>query len=132
MFGIPEESIPLVSKGLNTAMVLVILYGLSQRRRPRRHIPAMLVAFVGDVVNVLIIELNRGAIEQTVGFFANLDLFELFHVTVSAVCIVCYVIAIVTGCKLLKTGEKRKAHRINALVFLIMRTASFITSFWMG
>ena len=88
----------------------------------------MLLAFVGDLTNVLVIQLSRGAIQQ----IPQMTPYELFHVSVSVLSVVCYVIALVTGWKLLKTGQKRKIHRVNAIVFVVTRALSYFTSFGMS
>jgi len=50
---------------------------------------------------------------------------------VSVLCILGYMVALGTGLRLLRRGKGRRAHRVNALVFIITRLSSYVTSFWM-
>jgi len=133
------NSIPLISQAINTAMLLVLVAGLLKRRQPRVHIPLMLVAFIGDLINVVIVEVyarshgsGEGAVEQGLGFAQGEGTsLQLFHISVATLCLVGYVVALVTGTRLYRTGRGRKAHKINAGLFIVMRLATYVTSFWM-
>ncbi|MBI4604101.1 MAG: hypothetical protein HY721_19260 [Planctomycetes bacterium] len=134
------ESLSVVTKVVNTAMVLLIAYGLWHRRRPRVHIPVMLTAFAVDLANVLAIELlisrsrtgGTGAVEQGITLFVRGGpLLQQVHVAVSFLCVLGYVVAAVTGTRLWRTGKGRRLHRANALVFIATRLSSYVTSFWM-
>lgn len=123
-----EITISDLSKAVGTIGIVIIAVGLRFRRRPRLHIPMMVAAFVIDVANVLVIELNRGAVKQALEggeFLLN------FHVSVSVICVVCYVVALITGPMLLKRGTCRTAHKWNACVFIVTRLLNFVTSWWM-
>ena len=134
------EDFSLLSKSVNTAMLVVIAFGLWYRHRPKIHIPAMVTAFVVDLANVLWIEIyarsrgdGKGAVEQGIDSFTGDGRFiEQFHITVSTLCIVSYVVAIITGTILYRRNKGRGFHKLNACVFLLMRLASYVTSFWMG
>jgi len=140
-----EDTISILTRSLNTAMVLVLAVGLKLRYRPTIHMPLMLTAFVVDLGNVLIIELGRGAVEQATEAFGSGAYFEQFHVLVSALSLIGYVVAVVTGTKLYRASRPasgspgnpdrakklRKVHKVNAAVFIVMRLASYVTSFWM-
>ena len=72
---------------------------------------------------------SQGAVEQGLrSFYDNLFSLLNFHILVSVISIVCYIIAIRTGRRLFRTGEGRSAHRKNAMVFVAVRLASFVTS----
>jgi uncharacterized membrane protein YozB (DUF420 family) len=130
--------IPLASKTANTAMLLVLAWGLWNRFRPRRHIPAMLLAFVVDLANVLVIEVyarsqGKGAVEQGIEQFTEEgELMQQVHIAVSVLCILGYVVAVATGIRLQRSGKGRSVHRWNAGIFIATRLASYVTSFWMG
>ena len=70
--------------------------------------------------------MGAGAVEQGFRSLAE-DPFSLlnFHILVSTVCIVCYIVAVFTGRKLLKSGLQagRRAHKVNACVFIVTRLA---------
>ena len=134
-----DESLGLLTRVLNTAMLLVLAAGLAYRFRPRVHIPLMLTAFAGDLVNVFLVEVysrrtseGTGAVEKGIGAFAGeSDFLSRFHIIVSVLCILGYMVALATGLRLLRRGTGRRAHRTNALVFIITRLSSYVTSFWM-
>ena len=123
-----EITISDASKAVGTIGLVIIAVGLWFRRRPRLHIPMMVTAFVVDVANVLVIELNRSAIKQAL---EGGELLLNFHVSVSVICVVCYVVALITGPILLKRGRCRTAHKWNAVVFIVTRLLNFVTSWWM-
>ena len=134
-----DQSLGLLTRVLNTAMLIVLAAGLLYRYRPRVHIPLMVTAFVGDLVNVLLVEVysrrtseGTGAVEKGIGAFAGeSDFLSRFHIIVSTLCILGYVAALATGIRLLRRGTGRRAHRINAFIFLVTRLSSYVTSFWM-
>jgi formate-dependent nitrite reductase membrane component NrfD len=122
--------LPLISRVLGGLVLLWIGYGLLKRRDPKVHIPVMVSAFILDVANVVIIELNRKAIERTLETAAAPGEWILkFHIAVSVIALVCYVIALITGPLVLKRGRCRGLHFKNAVVFLVCRVLNFITSF---
>lgn len=114
---------------MNVANVLVfglILYGVVQHARRTLHVRVMTVAFCLDILMVLIIELSRNAIEQAVG--PTSDLMK-FHVAVSVLALVFWVLQIVTGRQILRGQPKRPRHRIQAWTFLLLRGANLVTAF---
>jgi uncharacterized membrane protein YozB (DUF420 family) len=121
---------------INTLILLVLAYGLKMRRKPEVHMKVMITCFVIDVINVGLVELGAragggsGAVAKGVDSFLE-ELFTIlnFHILVSIGCLVCYGIAVYTGRKLYKTGEGRSRHRKNAIVFIVMRLSSWVTSF---
>tara|TARA_B100000809_G_scaffold256560_1_gene296719 strand:- start:5058 stop:5393 length:336 start_codon:yes stop_codon:yes gene_type:complete len=97
----------------------------------------MTTCFVVDLLNVILVEVaargpggeSPGAVEQGLKSFWNDPVSLLnFHIAVSVISIVCYIIAIRVGRRLFRTGEGRGLHRKNALVFIVTRLASFVTS----
>ncbi len=133
------EILTLLSRILNGVILAAIAVGLWQRHHPRRHVPIMIASFIVDLANVLVVELNRGAVEKafkTVGRTG--DWILQFHILVSVACLACYAVALATGLKLLKSGaatplpRTRGLHKKNAAVFLICRVLNFITSFQIG
>ena len=133
------DTLSIATKAINTVIALAVLpYGLANRRRPKVHIPVMLTAFGVDVINVLLVEYfarsrhGKGAVEQGVAAFSGGGTFlERFHIIVSLLCVLGYVVAGITGRRLYRRGRGRKVHKGNAVIFLFTRYASYITSFWM-
>ena len=141
-----EETISILPRSLNIAVIFVLAVGLFLRYRPKIHMPLMLTAFVVDLINLLIIELGSGAVEQAVDAFTEGTYFVSFHVSVSALALAGYVVAVISGTKLYRASglaarlpvadpervrTLRKVHKVNAAIFIVMRLASFVTSFWM-
>lgn len=124
---------------VNVLVVAGLAYGISKRREPAIHMKVMTTCFIIDILNVILVEVenhlrpregpSKGAVETGWESFLE-DPFSLlpFHILVSVISIVCYIIAIRTGRRLFRTGEGRGAHRKNAVVFIVTRLASFVTS----
>lgn len=127
------ENLPLLSKVASTLVMILLVIGLVYRRHTRIHIPIMLSCFALDLSNVLVIELNRGAIRQTMDTVTEVgDWLLKFHIVVSVICVICYPLAVFTGLRLLRRGVHRTSHRLNACVFLVTRVLNYVTSFWVG
>ena len=111
---------------LATVAVVLIAAGLYFRNDRARHVPFMLVAFVADVVGVILVEVKLRAVEG-LGEAAPLT---LFHAIVAFIAVVGYVVQIVTGKSILK-GEMKwwNLHRKVAVIFLVARALAYITMF---
>ena len=122
---------------VNVLVVIGLIYGISKRREPAIHMKVMTTCFVVDLLNVILVEVaarvtnedSQGAVEQGLRSFYE-KFFSLLncHILVSVIAIVCYIIAIRTGRRLFRTGEGRSTHRKNAMIFVVTRLASFVTS----
>lgn len=130
--------LPILTRVLSTAAVLIIGAGLVARRNRRVHVPLMLTAGLVDLVNVALVEYHarasrgRGAVEQGLSALLQGDqLLREIHVAVSSLCVVSFLVALVTGWRLLRRGRSRAWHRTNAIVFVALRLVSYGTSFWM-
>ena len=133
------NSLVIVALLVNALVVAGLIYGISKRREPAIHMKVMTTCFVVDLLNVVLVEVenqlrpregpSKGAVETGWDRFLE-DPFSLlpFHILVSVISIVCYAIAIRTGRRLFRTGEGRGVHRKNAVVFIVTRLASFVTS----
>lgn len=118
---------------VSTLVLIIISLGLFFRHRPKIHIPCMLTAFLIDISLVLYIEVTRHAIE-TVGQAVQRPLpygLLLFHVTMSALVLVLYVLMFRLGFGLFKGKESNRGiHRNLGYVFVVCRLANYITSFF--
>ncbi len=130
------EILPTVNRSLGTLVVVLLIYGLWNRRRPRIHMPVMIGCFVIDVANVVMIEVGRlvmegeGAVARSVRSLTQEGLTLLnFHIAVSLLTLVCYGIAVGTGLRLYRRGRGRGVNRTNAVIFLLARATNFVTSF---
>lgn len=124
---------------VNSLVVLCLVYGISKRREPVIHMKVMTACFVVDLLNVILVEVevslrqtdgeSKGAVQQGMeSIWDNPFALLPFHILVSVISIICYIIAIRTGRRLFRTGEGRGLHRKNAVVFMVTRLASFVTS----
>jgi hypothetical protein len=120
---------------ISTLVIFIISVGLLFRHRPKVHIPCMLTAFLIDISLVLYIELTRHAIE-TVGKVVQRPLphgLLLFHVTMSVLVLVLYVVMFRLGFGLFKGKEaNRGIHRKLGYTFAVCRLANYITSFFVA
>lgn len=130
--------LPLLTRILNTIAVLLIGGGLLAIRRRHTHVALMLTAGMVDLVNVVLVEYyarvsrGSGAVEQGVSALLEGDqLVREVHVAVSSLCVIGFAVALVSGWRLLRRGRSRRLHRANAVVFVVLRLASYVTSFWM-
>lgn len=110
----------------STLVVLALAWGLACRRQTRKHMKIMIGCLIADVIIVLAIEIQRNAIAQTQEEMPPL---LAFHVWVSLIFVLNYIFALFSGIRLFKTGKGRKAHKINAGIFIVCRLLNYITSF---
>ncbi|MEB3287313.1 MAG: hypothetical protein VKJ04_07405 [Vampirovibrionales bacterium] len=118
---------------ISTFILALIGIGLWKRRDMKIHVPAMLAAFGLDVMLVLIIEINRQAIETVAASVKTPDAHALllFHVSVSLATVILYAVLTYLGFKVLKGNRGLlKLHRNLAAVFLLCRLANYVTSFY--
>lgn len=96
----------------------------------------MSTAFLIDLSLVLIIELQRQAIENVI---VSKSAFVWFHVTISTLVLVLYLVLAITGSKMSKIAQGPalaasrlyKTHKITSLFFIIFRLTNFFTSLFM-
>ena len=94
------------------------------------HVKTMLTAIVWDILLVLQIELSRGAIEKASKVTSNPQILNI-HVSLAVSAVVLYVIMLITGKKVLKGNRGILGlHRKLGLLTLLMRTLTFVTSFF--
>ena len=131
------SNLVIVALLVNVLVVIGLIYGISKRREPAINMKVMTTCFVVDLLNVILVEVtarvtnedSQGAVEQGLrSFYENFFSLLNFHILVSVISIICYIIAIRTGRRLFRTGGGRSAHRKNAMIFVAVRLASFVTS----
>lgn len=112
---------------VSTLVLLLLAAGVYFRRRPKVHMKLMCSVFVCDLLVVLYIEITRHAVEKMVTATGAL---LWFHVTVSVLVLVGYVVQIVLGRRLLK-GEKasKSTHMKVGITFCSLRILNYVTSF---
>ena len=101
-----------------------------KKKNRELHVKTMLLAIAWDIILVLQIELSRGAIEKASKVTSNPNILNI-HVSLAVSAVVLYVLLIVTGKKVLKGNRDIIGlHRKLGLLALLMRTLTFITSFF--
>ena len=119
---------------ISTFVVLLLAFGFLNRHKRHIHIPVMASAFVIDLGLVIYIELNRHAVETLI---THSNAFMIFHVSVSTLVLVLYVMLAVVGSKMAKltTGEQlvslTSKHVTLARIFILFRLTNYVTSFSM-
>jgi len=116
----------------STIILLLIYFGVSKRKDRKIHIPVMISAIAWDLLLVLQIELNRGAIAKAAKAMTNPMLLN-FHVTIAVSTVLLYFALLYTGGKLSKGVSKfRPWHKKLGGITLILRTMTYITSFFVA
>lgn len=105
-----------------------LIFGVLQRRNRRVHIPTMIGCCIADIALVLVIELNRSAINTAT---TTTDPLMRFHVAVSVTAVLCYFVALYTGFRR-RRNECLRIHKWNAMLFLFCRSSNWVTSFFVG
>jgi hypothetical protein len=116
---------------IQSAIILSIFtYGLYQRKNKQIHTKVMLGAIIWDILLVLQIELNRGAIAKASKALSNPMILNI-HVAMALTCVVAYFFMLYSG-KFLKIGEfkLRSLHKKVGIFAYVLRIATFITSFY--
>lgn len=108
----------------------LMIFGISKRKVRKIHVPTMIFTLTWDILLVLQIELNRGAIKKASEALVNPMLLNI-HVSFAVSSVVFYFLLIYTGRKLLK-GETsiRNRHRLFGWTAFALRTLTLITSFF--
>jgi len=113
----------------SSAVFAILLIGLYFRRKPRLHIPLMLLAFVLDVSLVIYLEFARSALTTA---SAPPHGFVLFHVCLAVITLMLYVIQIISGIFVLIFEVPSTFHRRSACLFFLFRFSTLITSIWVS
>jgi len=101
-----------------------------KKRNRKLHVKTMLMAIVWDILLVLQIELSRGAIAKASKVTSNPNILNI-HVSLAVSSVVLYIFLIMTGKNVLKGNHGILGlHRKLGLLALLMRTLTFITSFF--
>lgn len=112
---------------VSTVVLLILLAGYLQRFNRKRHIILMSSAFVIDLGLVLIIELQRHAVEKVVA--QQVSSLTLFHAGISLVVLLLYVTMIYLGRGIvLGKPYAREHHRMVSTVFIAFRLTNYVTS----
>ncbi len=111
------------------ATFVVILVGVLLHKQRQLHVRIMMGCFITDLLLVVLIELQRSAVEQIAT--AKTGLLK-FHIAVSVAAVILWVAQVVVGRKLLRGAPMLRRHRIQAWAFLLFRFANAVTAFFVG
>lgn len=113
---------------ISTLVLVIVAVGFwLRRRRNAVHIRLMISAFLIDLCLLVYIEYSRQAVQKVV---ASTRPVVWFHATVSVVVLLCYVLMIHLGRGVLAGNPTaRKRHRTLGIVFVILRSLNYITSY---
>jgi uncharacterized membrane protein YozB (DUF420 family) len=108
----------------------LLTLGVVKRKNKNIHTKTMLIAIVWDLLLVLQIELNRGAILKASKATTNPFILN-FHVSMAVTCVLLYIFMLYSG-KFLKIGEYklRSLHKRFGFATYIIRFITLITSYW--
>lgn len=113
----------------STIIVILMLYGFSQRSKRYRHMKMMKTAIIWDLLLIVQIELSRGAIIKASNAITNSMILNI-HVSLAVSTVLLYGLIFYTGNRLSKGDESiRKFHKPIGYLTLTTRLATFITSF---
>lgn len=90
---------------ISTLVLCLITVGLLTRRNPSLHLRFMAAAFLTDLGLVLYIETTRHAVDQVIHRAGAL---LYFHVSISVLVLVAYVVQILIGTRLLLGANNRQ------------------------
>jgi hypothetical protein len=113
---------------ISTLVLVIVAVGFwLRRRRNAIHIRLMISAFLIDLCLLVYIEYSRQAVQKVV---ASTRPVVWFHATVSVVVLLCYVSMIHLGRGVLAGNPTaRKRHQRLGIVFVILRSLNYITSY---
>jgi hypothetical protein len=116
---------------IQSALIFSLLcLGIALRKQRTKHVPVMATVMLWDIILILQIELNRGAVEKAVKAISNPMMLNI-HVAIAISCVVLYGILLFTGRKLLQNDFKvKKLHRTIGWTTFVMRLLTLITSFF--
>lgn len=108
----------------------LMVFGITQRKNRKVHVPTMATVLIWDVILILQIELSRGAVEKASQAVVNSMILNI-HVAFAVSSVICYVLLVITGRKLLAGNNQIRAkHRIFGWTAFALRTLTLATSFF--
>ncbi len=110
-------------------IVLLMIYGVSQRKNKYKHVKTMKTAIIWDLLLVAQIEFTRNAIATASKAMTNPTLLNI-HISLAISTVLLYGLVAYTGTKL-KNGQEsiRLRHKLVGVTTLTTRIATLITSF---
>lgn len=127
------ETLSIIATILATVAMVLIVAGLIYARNRKKHVPLMMGAFVCDMVGLVLVEFGPMFFNETdavSSLATDPDAMKIIHSIVATISVVCYILQIVSGKKILAGDRTRlPGHKTVAKVFLLSRLAAYITMF---
>lgn len=125
----------LIVQILASMAMLLIVAGLIQRKRAREHVRWMMMAFIADIIGLILVEIpplfDSEKVDPVGGLVTDFSMIKGIHAFVATLSLVFYVLQIRSGKKIL-AGDRSllPKHRSMAGIFLVTRTLAYVTM-WM-
>ncbi len=115
---------------IQSLLILCLMaFGVYRRRHRTAHVKIMACTITWDILLILQIELNRGAIAKASQAITNTAFLNI-HVGLALFCVLGYIGSIITGRKLLKgPSALQPIHKKLGWSILVIRILVFATSF---
>lgn len=115
-------------------ILALMIFGITRHKKRMQHVKIMSLVIIWDILLILQIELNRGAIKKATDALQNLPVDKIMlniHVSIAVTTVLLYLAMIYTGRKVLKGYPSLlERHRILGYSTLVMRVLTFVTSFF--
>lgn len=112
---------------LNLFVCLLVVVGVMNRKRKRRHIALMATALTIDLGMVVYLEFARGVVESIPS--RPMTALLAVHIGISSLVLVLYGCQVITGIKKARGGQSR-LHGQLMIWFLILRFGNLVTSYF--
>ena len=124
------ETTALIFQIQSFLILSLILIGVYLHKKRKIHVRIMLTAIIWDILLILQIELNRGAVAKAAKAASNTMILNI-HVSLAVLTVLFYFAMLHTGRKLLAgANEIKPLHRKLGWTTVVLRTLTFITSFF--
>jgi uncharacterized membrane protein YozB (DUF420 family) len=113
----------------SSLIVMLMIFGVMNRKNRKLHVRVMLSSIIWDLLLIAQIELSRGAIAKASKVITNPMILNI-HVSLAISCVAMYCVVTFSGVKILKNKGNRNIHKKAGAMTLILRMATYITSYW--
>jgi uncharacterized membrane protein YozB (DUF420 family) len=117
----------------STLILFLFFFGIFvviKKKNRLTHAKIMSLAIIWDLLLIVQIELNRAAIEKAMKISSNPSILSI-HIALALSSVILYMFMMYTGRRILKGNNSLiSRHRRLGRLTLLMRTLTYITSFW--
>jgi len=124
------ETTALIFQIQSFLILSLIVIGVYLHKKRKIHVRIMLTAIIWDILLILQIELNRGAVAKAAKAASNTMILNI-HVSLAVLTVLFYFAMLHTGRKLLAgANEIKPLHQKLGWTTVVLRALTFITSFF--